>query len=74
LRVLRGCLLQRIEETGPYGHRAHLVQCPPRGYAENYKVCHHYVKAVEDELNPEELRRSFDGETAKHKSAQRRSD
>ena len=75
-KVLRGCLLQRIEETGPYGHRSHLVQCPRKGYDESFEVCQHYVRAVADKLNPEELRRSFDRERAKHgsKPAQRRTE
>jgi len=72
LKVLRGCLLQRIEETGPYGHRSYLVQCPPKGYAENFEICHHYVEAVENKLNPEELRRSFDRERTKHGSSRRK--
>jgi len=55
-KVLRGCLLQRREMTGPSGHTAYLVRCTSSGYVKHYRTCPEYVDARRDGIDPEDLR------------------
>ncbi len=54
-KVLRGCLLHKVEGTSPRGAWSYLTQCPPKGYANNFGDCPEYLKAKENDINPEEL-------------------
>jgi len=54
-KVLRSCLLQRREVTGPSGHTSYLVKCTSSGYTKHYKTCPEYVDATRNGINPEEI-------------------
>ena len=54
-KVLRGCLLREVEGTGPRGPWSYLIQCPPKGYANNFRDCPDCVKAKENDVDPDEL-------------------
>ena len=56
LKLLRGCLLQEAEETGPSKTKTYLAQCPSKGYRENYERCPDYRRAKEKNLDPMELK------------------
>jgi hypothetical protein len=47
-RVLRGCLLQRREMTGPSGYTEYLVRCTSSGYVKHFKECHYYNARAKD--------------------------
>lgn len=54
-RVLRGCLLREVMGTGPRGSWSYLMQCPPKGYANSFRDCPDYVKAKENDVDPDDL-------------------
>lgn len=54
-KVLRGCLLREEEGTGPRGSWSYLMHCPPKGYANNFGDCPDYIKAKENDVDPDEL-------------------
>jgi hypothetical protein len=56
LKILRGCLLQEAEETGPSKTKTYLAQCPPKGYRENYERCPDFGRAKEKNLDPTDLK------------------
>ena len=55
LKMLRGCLLQEGEETGPLKTKTYLAHCPPKGYRDNYGKCTDYNRAKENNIDPMDL-------------------
>jgi len=50
--VLRDCLLQRKEVTGPSGHKTYLVKCTSNGYVKHFKECPYYNAAQRENVDP----------------------
>jgi len=68
-KVLRGCLLHEVEGTSPRGAWSYLTQCPPKGYANNFGECPEYLKAEENDIDPDELIRRRERRRGSHEKA-----
>jgi hypothetical protein len=50
--VLRDCLLQRKEVTGPSGHKTYLVKSTSNGYVKHFKERFYYTAAQRENVDP----------------------